>query len=162
MLTLQTFGNEELFLQCLATNVNSITTFKKRRREHESRPPESKRKYTPKNPCSRCNKGITSRSRAISCDSCGQWTHNRCASVFSDETYDELCNSGYHFTFVCQRCSFYPFRSPTTRPTTTSVTFLRLPRHQTSMMRDILRMALTSNPTHLTGFFYFKEKACIL
>ena len=73
----------ELFLQCLATNVNPITTFKKRRREHESRPPESKRKYTPKNPCSRCGKGITARSRAVSCDSCGQWTHNICASVFS-------------------------------------------------------------------------------
>ena len=59
--------------------------------------PESKRKYTPKNPCSRCGKGVTARNRAVSRDSCGQWTHNRCASVFSSETYDELCNSGDHF-----------------------------------------------------------------
>ena len=79
-------------------------------------PFQNKRKYTPKNPCSRCDKGVTARSRAISCDSCGQWTHNRCASVFSDVTYDELCNSGAHFTFVCQRCSFYalPFANDTT------------------------------------------------
>ena len=65
-------------------------------------PPQNKRKYTPKNPCSHCDKG--------------QWTHNRCASVFSDVTYDELCNSGAHFTFVCQRCSFYalPFANDTT------------------------------------------------
>ena len=104
--------------------------------------PESKRKYTPKNPCSRCGKGVTARSRDVSCDSCRQWTHNRCASVFSKETYDELCNSGDHFNFMYQRCGFYPL----VRPTTTSVTLLRLPRHQTSMMMDVLRMALTSNP----------------
>ena len=79
-------------------------------------PPQNKRKYTPKNPCSHCDKGVTARRRAISCDSCGQWTHNRCASVFSDVTYDELCNSGARFTFVCQRCSFYalPFANDTT------------------------------------------------
>ena len=79
-------------------------------------PPESKRKYTPKNPCSRCGKGVTARSRAVSCDSCWQWTHNRCASVFSNEPYDELCNNGDHFNFMCQRCSFYalPFANDTT------------------------------------------------
>ena len=36
--------------------------------------------------------------------------------MFSDVTYDELCNSADHFTFVCQRCSFYalPFANDTT------------------------------------------------
>ena len=52
-----------------------------------------------------------------------------------------LCANDAHFT---------PSRSPMTRPTTTSVTVLRLPCHQTSMMMDVLRTALTSNPTNLT------------
>ena len=54
-----------------------------------------------------------------------------------------LCANDAHFT---------PSRSPMTRPTTTSVTCLRLPHHQTSMMMDFHQMALTSNPTNLTVF----------
>ena len=42
-------------------------------------PTEQERIYTPKHLCSRCVKG---RSRAISCDSCDQWTHNKCAGIF--------------------------------------------------------------------------------
>ena len=128
--TMGTHKDEELFLQYLALLLllrsGDVIT--------NPGPPESKRKYTSKNPCSRCGKGVTARSRAISCGSCGQWTHNRCASVSSDVTYIELCYSGDNFNFVCQRCSFYALRSSTTRPMTTSGTFLRLPRHQTSMM----------------------------
>ena len=41
---------EKHFLQCLATNVNPIITYKNRRRKHESRPPERKSNHTPKNP----------------------------------------------------------------------------------------------------------------
>ncbi|KAK2185455.1 hypothetical protein NP493_233g01013 [Ridgeia piscesae] len=53
-------------------------------------PPGRKRTYNPKHPCSHCGKGVTGRSRAISCDSCDQWTHNKCAGMLSNDAYDEL------------------------------------------------------------------------
>ena len=110
--------------------------------------PESKRKYTPTNPSSRCGKGVTARSRAVSCDSCGQWTHNRCANVFSKETYDELCNSGDQCNVMCQRCSFYPL--PFTNDTTDDL-LSDIPE------MDVLRMALTSNLTNLTVFCFLRK-----
>ena len=58
-------------------------------------PTEQKRVYTPKHRCSRCGKGVTGRSRAISCDSCDQWTHNKCAGMFSNDQYDELCSNSW-------------------------------------------------------------------
>ena len=51
-------------------------------------PTEQKRIHTPKHMCSRCGKGVTGRSRAISCDSCDQWTHNKCAGIFLNDEYD--------------------------------------------------------------------------
>ena len=69
-------------------------------------PTEQKRIYTPKHPCSRCGKGVTGRSRAISCDSCDQWTHNNCAGIFSNDEYDELCSSS-KFTFPCNQCTLH-------------------------------------------------------
>ena len=43
-------------------------------------PSERKRIYNPKHPCSHCGKGVTGRSRAISCDSCDQWTRHKSKS----------------------------------------------------------------------------------
>ena len=119
-------GVEKLFLQCLATKVKHIINCKKRRREHESWTPGSSRNYKPKNPCNRCGKDVTARSRATSCDSCEHWTHNRCAVVFNNELYEELCNSGVNFTFVYELGLFHAhsFGLPMTRPTTTPVKFL--------------------------------------
>ncbi|KAK2171267.1 hypothetical protein NP493_1083g00012 [Ridgeia piscesae] len=70
-------------------------------------PPGRKRTYNPKHPCCHCGKGVTGRSRAISCDSCDQWTHNKCAGVLSNDAYDELCSSGGEFTPLCNQCTLH-------------------------------------------------------
>ena len=125
-----------------------------------SGPPESKRKYTPKNPCSRCGKGVSARNRAVSCDCAGSG-HTTDVQVCSAMKPMMSCATAEIILILyANDAHFTSSRSPMTRSTTTSVTFLRLPRHQTSMMMDVLRVALTSNPTNLTVFF--KEKACIL
>ena len=76
----------------------------------------------------------------------------------ADETYDDLSNSGDHFNFMCQRCSFYalPFANDSTDDH-----FSDSPEIITLSNLDDDGRSLTSNPTNLTGFF-FKEKACIL
>ena len=68
-------------------------------------PSERKRIYNPKHPCSHCGKGVTGRSRAISCDFCDQWTHIKCAGVLSNDAYDELCSNGGEFTHLCNQCT---------------------------------------------------------
>ena len=35
-------------------------------------------KRTPKYPCTACGKAVTSRSKAVSCDLCDNWTHTKC------------------------------------------------------------------------------------
>ena len=81
-------------------------------------PPERKRTYNPKHPCCHCGKGVTGRSRAISCDSCDQWTHNKCAGVLSNDAYDELCSSGGEFTHLCNQCTLHalPFADDSDHP----------------------------------------------
>ncbi|KAI0230494.1 hypothetical protein LSAT2_019164, partial [Lamellibrachia satsuma] len=95
METLQTFGEStELLLQHFAINPSSHITDEKRNVNPSPGPAEYKRNYMGKNPWHRCRKGVTARSRAISCDFCGQWTNNKCAGVFSSGEYNELCSSG--------------------------------------------------------------------
>ncbi|KAK2180463.1 hypothetical protein NP493_442g02032 [Ridgeia piscesae] len=79
---------------------------------------ERKRIYTPKHPWSRCGKGVTGRSRAISCDSCDQWTHNKCAGICSNDEYDELYSSGGEFAFPCNQCTLHalPLADDSDRP----------------------------------------------
>ena len=36
----------------------------------------------PKFPCTSCNKAVTSRSKAVSCDVCENWTHVQCTNTF--------------------------------------------------------------------------------
>ena len=81
-------------------------------------PTEQERVYTPKHPCSRCGKGVTGRSRAISCDSCDQWTHNKCAGMFSNDQYDELCSNSGEFAFLCNQCTLHalPFADDIDHP----------------------------------------------
>ena len=81
-------------------------------------PPEQKRTYNPKHPCSHCGKGVTGRSRAISCDSCDQWTHNKFVGVLSNDAYDELCSSGGEFTHLCNQCTLHalPFADDNDHP----------------------------------------------
>ena len=68
-------------------------------------PGDVRRQYTHRHSCTRCGKGVTGRSRALSCDNCDQWTHLLCARSMTSTLYQELCNSGENFDFLCNRCS---------------------------------------------------------
>lgn len=65
----------------------------------------NKVKRTPKNPCATCWKGVTRRSKAISCDSCNKWTHSRCTGFLTDKEYDRLVREEVTFSFYCDICS---------------------------------------------------------
>ena len=43
------------------------------------------KKRTPKFPCSVCDKGVISSSKAVSCDRCDNWTHIMCCEVSVDD-----------------------------------------------------------------------------
>lgn len=61
----------------------------------------------PKYPCVICEKGVTSRSKAVDCDVCGQWTHIKCSNYISDELYTYLSSCDDHsYKFTCSKCSF--------------------------------------------------------
>ena len=63
-------------------------------------PADLRRHYTHRHACTVCGKGVTARSRAISCDSCDQWTHSHCAhSMYVTR------GGGGGFNFLCNRCS---------------------------------------------------------
>ena len=63
-------------------------------------------------------KGVTGRSRVISCDCCDQWTNNKCAGIFSNDEYVELCGSGGEFTFLWNQCTLHalPFAEDSDHP----------------------------------------------
>ena len=63
------------------------------------------RRYSTCHPCVHCDIGVTARSKAISCDSCDQWTHGRCSKTMTTSFYDDLCHSGADFYFLCNKCS---------------------------------------------------------
>ena len=68
-------------------------------------PADVRRQYTHRHSCTHCGKGVTARSRALSCDNCDQWTHLLCVRSMTPTLYQELCNSGENFDFLCNRCS---------------------------------------------------------
>ena len=59
----------------------------------------------PKYPCIICDKSVTARSKAVSCDSCQKWTHVNCTSSLSLEQYNTLQESQTEFDFLCYKCS---------------------------------------------------------
>ena len=63
------------------------------------------RKRTPKFPCRVCCKGVTAASKAVSCDGCSVWTHQRCTGgEVSLETYQRLSTNGDQLSFRCSSC----------------------------------------------------------
>ena len=60
----------------------------------------------PKNPCVHCCKGVTARSKAVSCDGCERWVHIRCTNTISNATYDRLVEEGSEVDFICNCCCF--------------------------------------------------------
>ena len=64
-------------------------------------------KRAPKYPCTECNKGVTSRSKAINCDSCNEWTHVKCSGSLTEKQYDDLVVSENDFNFTCKNCLWF-------------------------------------------------------
>ena len=74
--------------------------------------PGPRSSYTPKYPCTACSKGITSRSKAISCDLCEQWTHIKCSETITLAAYNEAVNCDLELNFVCDKCQLMQLPSP--------------------------------------------------
>ena len=75
-------------------------------------------KRTPKYPCTGREKAVTSRSRAISCDICDNWTHVKCTGNISNQKYDEIVKNDIAFSYMCNACitQSLPFQNQTTLP----------------------------------------------
>ncbi|KAH3795716.1 hypothetical protein DPMN_149273 [Dreissena polymorpha] len=75
--------------------------------EHGAR----KKGRQPKHPCRVCGRGVTSRLKAVDCDSCGVWTHIDCTGFITVEEYLKL--SDITCEFDCTKCTFkkLPFNS---------------------------------------------------
>jgi hypothetical protein len=57
-----------------------------------------------KNKCTKCEKGVISTSKAVSCDSCNEWTHIRCTGNITNEDYEKLTHIK-NFSFFCEGCT---------------------------------------------------------
>ena len=104
----------------------------------------------PKRPCSHCGKGVTGRSRAISCDSCDQWTYIKCAGVLSNDAYDALCSSGGEFTHLCNQCTLH------------ALPFDLLSEIAEDVDDEERSLDGIDNESDEFKCFFFIEKACIL
>ena len=60
-------------------------------------------KRTPKYPCTVCDRGVRSNSKAVSCDNCELWTHINCCHM-DGCNYNALQNSITDFSFLCNNC----------------------------------------------------------
>ena len=76
-------------------------------------PADVRRQYTHRHACTHCGKGVTARSRALSCDNCDKWTHLLCARSITPTLYQELCNSGKTSTFCVTVARLVTFLSLT-------------------------------------------------
>ncbi|XP_071952123.1 uncharacterized protein [Antedon mediterranea] len=66
------------------------------------------------NCCGECQRRVTTRSRAISCDECNKWTHIKCTDGFmTPKRYKYIVNNNTEFDYVCVECSWkhLPFDS---------------------------------------------------
>ena len=66
--------------------------------------------HPPRHSSRHCGKGVArSTYRAISIDRCEQWTHLHFAHTMATNVYDydEFCNSGADFNFLCNRSSAF-------------------------------------------------------
>ena len=60
--------------------------------------------YTPKHPNTSCSKGVTSRSMAISCDMCDNWTHVKCSDSITIAAYNNAVETDAVLNFTCNKC----------------------------------------------------------
>ena len=57
-------------------------------------------------PCTKCQKAVTARSKAVSCDGCQEWTHIKCTGSISSTMYDHAVNTDSELMFTCEACNF--------------------------------------------------------
>ena len=50
-------------------------------------------------------KAVTLLSRAISCDTCDNWTHSKCTGSISNKQYDKLVKNNSAFSYICYACT---------------------------------------------------------
>ena len=60
----------------------------------------------PKHPCGLCRKAVTNSFKAIQCDNCDLWIHNRCSGI-TDSVYQNFQNTS--LTFFCLSCHMPTF-----------------------------------------------------
>ena len=66
---------------------------------------EKRRCRQPKFPCVSCNRGVTSMSKAVSCDMCQIWTHIGCTCFITNSFYNKLVQDELNFNFTCNGCT---------------------------------------------------------
>ena len=64
----------------------------------------SKSDGKPRFPCTSCNKSVTARSKAISCDICDNWTHVQCTENLTLDKYDAIVLENAEFNYTCNNC----------------------------------------------------------
>lgn len=64
------------------------------------------KKINPDEVCTICSKKITEACRALACDLCDRWSHQKCEKV-KDSTYDAItqCDENEHLAWYCKWCS---------------------------------------------------------
>ena len=80
----------------------------------KSQPMEERKEVRqPKYQCTVCSKGVTSRSKTVSWDTCQKWTHIKCSVFITAQKYDSLVSNIWDFIFTSCSCIFMdlPFSS---------------------------------------------------
>ena len=73
--------------------------------EQNQGPTQKKKCRQPKFPCVSCSRGVTARSKAVSCNLCQNWTHIRCTGFITDSRYDKLVQEELELDFICNGCT---------------------------------------------------------
>ena len=54
--------------------------------------------------CLSCKRGVRANSKAIDCDSCGEWCHIRCGVPITHTEYEQLSSGKITFHWICPQC----------------------------------------------------------
>ena len=63
-------------------------------------------------PCTACGISVTARSKAISCDSCEEWTHIKCSGEISNTQYENAIRLDADINYTCSPCQLKELPDP--------------------------------------------------